>query len=319
MQIGCLRSLDDLDALYAFMSTVRNKLSYSDFTSQYLNKNANNNNDHQHAHSLGLVGLRIALYTIAMVASLVGNVLLIAVIVCNRFMHKSTNYFVLNLAVCDLAIVASCMWVQIVVGESKEWTLGSLFCKVNSFMQMVSILASVFTLVAISCDRFVAVVYPLRTHLSHRATFLCICSMWALSALIALPAFYYRSYSEQHWSDFVQRQCDDVNWPITLVTNELGCVVEVTRVSKRVYFTAVIVLLFFLPMLVLLLTSTLMIRKLIVPDKHIAGELANPCLLADDKKKQVLSYICFTSIFVLLCVDLFSRFVCFASTHNIGN
>ena len=290
MQIGCLRTLDE--ALYAYMSASRNKLSYTDFTSQLLTKNDNR----QHAHSLSFVGLRIALYTIAMMASLVGNVLVILIIVCNRFMHKSTNYFVLNLAVYDLVIVASCMWVQIVSNVSRDWTLGSLFCKINSYMQMVSILASVFTLMALSCSRFVAVMYPFKAHLSHRSTFLCIFSIWILSAFIALPAIYYRSSSEQHWSDFVQRHCDDMSLPITLVTNELGCVIQVTRMSKRVYFTAVIVLLFFLPMCVLLLTSTVMIRKL-VRSKQI-GE-SNQFLLTERKTKKVSSQVHFNFIFFM--------------------
>ena len=278
--IRCIRTVDDLNELYAYVSTKRSELSYTNFTL------VNQHHNQLVLHSQTSIMLRIAFYLLIMLVSLVGNVLVIVVIVCNRFMHKSTNYFILNLVVCDLAIVFSCMWVQIVVGESKDWTLGSLFCKVNSFMQMVSILASVFTLVAVSCDRFVAVMYPLRAHLSNRSTFVCIFSIWALSALIALPTFYYRSYSEQHWSDFVQRSCDDMSWPITLVTNELGCVVEVTRVSKRVYFTAVILCLFFLPMIVLLLTCTIMIRKL-MGDTHI-GELT-PSLLTQKNKKKVRS------------------------------
>ena len=280
-----MRTLDDLDSLYSYVSSMRSKLSYTNFTS--LSRISNPDHFATEAHwRKSLSVLRIALYLTAMLVSLVGNVLVMLVIVCNRFMHKSTNYFILNLGVCDLAIVASCMWVQIVVGESKEWTLGGLFCKVNSFMQMVSILASVFTLVAISCDRFVAVMYPLRAHLSNRSTFVCIVSIWALSALIALPAFYYRSYSEQHWSDHVQRTCDDASWPITLVTNELGCVVRVSRVSKRVYFTAVVLFLFFLPMLVLLLTCAIMIHKL-VRATLIGESTPTSSLLTQNKKKKV--------------------------------
>ena len=137
MQIGCLRRLNDFDALYAFMSVMRSKLNYTDLT---LNNNDNNNNeDHQQQqHLLGFVSLRIALYTIAMVASLVGNVLVILIVVCNRFMHKSTNYFVLNLAVCNLAIVFSCMWVQIVSSVNRDWTLGSLFMQRGTFWRACS-------------------------------------------------------------------------------------------------------------------------------------------------------------------------------------
>ena len=277
MPIRCIKSFDDFEAFYSYVAIARSQLSYTSFVSNW-----SNNSDT--APYVGFVWLRIALYSIIMSASLISNVLVIFVIGCNRFLQKSTNLFVLNLVVCDLAIVASCMWVQMVVAVSRDWILGKLYCKVNSYMQMMSILASVFTLVAISCDRFVAVMYPLKAHLSKRSTSLCILFIWALSACIALPAFYYRSYSEQRWSEHVQRDCDDISWPITLVKNEFGCVIEVTRVSKRVYYTAVIVLLFFLPMIVLLITCTIMIRKL-MRKEHIGESI--PSLLAEKQKKKV--------------------------------
>ena len=257
MPTRCIKTFDELEAFNFYVTIARSQLSYTDFVFKFLN-----NDDI--GYSLGFIWLRISLYIITTAASLISNVLVIFVIGCNRFWQKSTNYFVLNLVVCDLAIVASCMWVQIVVIVNKDWTLGKLYCKINSYMQMVSILASVFTLVAISWDRFVAVMYPLKAHLSKRSTFLCIILIWVLSAFIALPTFYYRSYSKQHWSDYVQRNCDDMSWPIALVKDEFGCVIKMTRVTKRMYYTAVIILLFFLPMIVLLLTCTIMIYFLFI-------------------------------------------------------
>ena len=49
--------------------------------------------------------IKILLYLIMILAGLAGNLLIIIVILLNKFMKNPTNYFILNLALCDLAIL----------------------------------------------------------------------------------------------------------------------------------------------------------------------------------------------------------------------
>ncbi|KAK3089722.1 hypothetical protein FSP39_005898 [Pinctada imbricata] len=51
-------------------------------------------------------------------------------------MQTTTNYFIVNLAVCDIFVTVSCAWVRLVDNLTEGWVLGSFFCKFNSFAQV---------------------------------------------------------------------------------------------------------------------------------------------------------------------------------------
>jgi hypothetical protein len=110
------------------------------------------------------------LYIVLMFVSLVGNLMIIMVILYSKSMKKSTSMFMFNLAICDLAILFSCIWVQIPLNLNEYWVLGQAFCKINSYMQMVSIVSSVLTLSMIACDRFIGIMYPFTSRLIGKNT-----------------------------------------------------------------------------------------------------------------------------------------------------
>jgi hypothetical protein len=258
---SCLRSLDEIDQMSTIVEGWRKSTSYFNFT----NANSGDSDstaaaqDHQ---TFVLNVIKIILYIIIICIALVGNTAIILVISFNRFMRKSTNYFILNLAVCDLAILVSCVWVHIVSTTNKHWILGKLFCKINSYMQMVSVIAAVLTLALISCDRYFGVMYPLEARITSKRSYIFITATWLIAALISVPSFIYRSYTERRWSDFTENYCDDNGWPKTLVKNEHGCTLKIAQPSKQIYFTAVILLLFFLPILIMLITYSIIIYKM---------------------------------------------------------
>lgn len=78
---------------------------------------------------------KISVYVIIILTALVGNVLVILVVVKNKRMRTTTNYFIVNLAVSDLMVIAWCCWVYLVDDLSEGWILGNFFCKFNSFAQ----------------------------------------------------------------------------------------------------------------------------------------------------------------------------------------
>ncbi len=260
-----------MDQMTKFVEDWRLRTSYLNFT------NANGGEHAQDERVLIMNVLKIALYMIIIIIALVGNTLIILVIAFNRFMRKSTNYFILNLAVCDLAILVSCVWVHIVMTVNKHWVLGKLFCKINSFMQMVSVIASVLTLALISCDRYFGVIYPLEARITSKRSYIFITAIWLIAVLISVPSFIYRSYTERRWADFTENYCDDNGWPKTPVKSEIGCILKITQPSKQIYFTAVILLLFFLPIFIMLITYSIIIYKMW--KSEIVGES-----LSEDKK-----------------------------------
>ena len=56
--------------------------------------------------------------------------------------------------------------------------------------------------------------------------------------------------------------CDDSDWPIIFEKDENGCIIRAVSQSKRIYYTSIIILLFFFPFLIMLVTYSIMIHKL---------------------------------------------------------
>lgn len=72
----------------------------------------------------------------------------------HRRMRTVTNYFLVNLSVSDLMMaLLNCIFNFIFMLNS-HWPFGSFYCTVNNFVANVTVAASVFTLVAISIDRY---------------------------------------------------------------------------------------------------------------------------------------------------------------------
>ncbi len=148
-------------------------------------------------------------------------------------------------------------------------TKGETFCKLNSFMQMVSLLASLLTLCAIAYDRYVGIMKPLKA-LNHRPShcLIIIALIWIVSFAISIPTLMYRTYSEQIWLDYVKKTCDDLGWPFVIKQNADGCNVKV-QPWKRLYYSMVIICLFFLPTAIMSILYTLIMRKLWTKDEFI--------------------------------------------------
>ena len=94
----------------------------------------------------------------------IGNSLVIIVIVLNKKMRSTTNYLILNLAAIDLMYVATNMpLVVIFVYDNNSWRFGNVMCKLWSFQNDISLVASAYTLVMMSIERYMAVVHPFST------------------------------------------------------------------------------------------------------------------------------------------------------------
>lgn len=84
--------------------------------------------------------IKICVYSLMILLSVIGNILIILVVAKNKRMRTTTNFYIVNLAASDLLVTLSCTWVNLVNDLSEGWILGSFFCKVNSFAQGKSFL-----------------------------------------------------------------------------------------------------------------------------------------------------------------------------------
>ncbi|XP_061392894.1 allatostatin-A receptor-like, partial [Musca vetustissima] len=122
-------------------------------------------------------------------AGLLGNALVILVVVANQQMRSTTNLLIINLAVSDILFVIFCVPFTATDYVLPEWPFGNLWCKFVQYMIVVTCHCSVYTLVLMSFDRFLAVVHPvtsmsLRTE---RNATLAIIMAWILILTTAIP------------------------------------------------------------------------------------------------------------------------------------
>ncbi|XP_006817908.2 QRFP-like peptide receptor [Saccoglossus kowalevskii] len=102
-------------------------------------------------------------YVIIFTLGVIGNVLILFVVCCNKDMGNSTNYFLVNLSVADLLVLVFCMPVALLETYIiRPWLLGEVMCKLVPFLEYSASQASILTLVAVAIERFVAICYPLK-------------------------------------------------------------------------------------------------------------------------------------------------------------
>ncbi|EDV45737.1 allatostatin-A receptor [Drosophila erecta] len=122
-------------------------------------------------------------------AGLLGNGLVILVVVANQQMRSTTNLLIINLAVSDILFVIFCVPFTATDYVLPEWPFGNVWCKFVQYMIVVTCHCSVYTLVLMSFDRFLAVVHPV-TSMSLRternATLAIMCA-WITIVTTAIP------------------------------------------------------------------------------------------------------------------------------------
>lgn len=103
-------------------------------------------------------------------------------------MRTVMNYYLVNLAVADLAFTLICIPFDLPVQEkSCIWPYFGAMCKVLFPLQTLCACASVFTLTAIGYSRYRAIVHPLKTQMGLAAAKKSIYIIWFASFVLVLP------------------------------------------------------------------------------------------------------------------------------------
>ncbi|XP_066506536.1 trace amine-associated receptor 13c-like [Hoplias malabaricus] len=127
------------------------------------------------------------------------NLLVIISISHFKQLHTPTNLLILSLAVADLLVGLFLMPVKIMQVADSCWHLGEVGCYISPIINYLSISASLFSLVLIAVDRYIAVSDPLLYH-----TRITVCKMsviitvgWSGSLFYVFMYLYFNDHFHQ--------------------------------------------------------------------------------------------------------------------------
>ncbi|CAL4133172.1 unnamed protein product, partial [Meganyctiphanes norvegica] len=128
------------------------------------------------------------LYITILVFAMIGNSLIIYVVYTNYKMRTVTNYFIANLAAGDLFMAIFCVPFSFISTLILQyWPFGVHLCVTVNYLQSVSVFVSAYSLVAISMDRYRAIISPLRPRMTRFHAKVIIVVIWVMSLLTTLP------------------------------------------------------------------------------------------------------------------------------------
>lgn len=143
-------------------------------------------------------------YGVVAVLIMVANTVSIAAFIKTKPRRKHTHYFLINLSVADLMVgaVSVPLFVSYLV-DPQIWSQSLTLPMVHSTVDILSGLASVFTLAIVSLERLLAVSIPFKYRMIPRkAYFCCIAATWCLSGGVAAIsiAFYFQIVREAFYT-----------------------------------------------------------------------------------------------------------------------
>lgn len=153
--------------------------------------------EHRQRETMHIIS--VVIYIISFVLGLIGNGTVIWV---TAFKSKKTvnSIWLLNLAMADFVFVLFLPFYIDYILRDFHWDFGVFMCKINSFVSVMNMYASVLFLTVLSIDRYVSLVHlnwSQRYRTTERAWYVC-CCIWAVAAITSCPALIFRDTMRLH-------------------------------------------------------------------------------------------------------------------------
>nr|XP_020845273.1 P2Y purinoceptor 2 isoform X1 [Phascolarctos cinereus] len=189
-------------------------------------------------------------YGVVCVLGLCLNALALYVFLCRIKTWNSTTTFMFNLAISDTLYVVSLPLLIYYYSQGDHWPFSTTLCKLVRFLFYTNLYGSILFLLCISIHRFLGICYPLQSlrwgnvRYARRVA----AAVWIIVIGCQSPVLYFVTTSSR--SDGIT--CHDTS-SRDLFNNFVA------------YSSAILVLLFVVPFLIILVCYTLMVRQLLRP------------------------------------------------------
>ncbi|XP_032658927.1 neuropeptide Y receptor type 1 [Chelonoidis abingdonii] len=146
---------------------------------------------------LAMVFTLALVYGAVIILGVSGNLALIIIILKQKEMHNVTNILIVNLSFSDLLMTIMCLPFTFVYTLMDHWIFGEAMCKLNPFVQCVSITVSVFSLVLIAIERHQLIINPRGWRPNNRHAYLGVAAIWILAVASSLPFLVYHVLTDE--------------------------------------------------------------------------------------------------------------------------
>ncbi|KAM9816290.1 apelin receptor B-like [Syngnathus typhle] len=127
------------------------------------------------------------------ILSLFGNSVVISTVWKVQRKRQAAFLYIGNLALADLAFTVSLPLWAVYTAMDNHWPFGMALCKIISYVDLLSMYASVFLLTCMSFDRYLAIVHSLSWPCTGSHIYASIVAVWILSGLLSTPALVFRT------------------------------------------------------------------------------------------------------------------------------
>lgn len=190
-------------------------------------------------------------YGIVILLGVSGNLALIIIILKQKEMHNVTNILIVNLSFSDLLITIMCLPFTFVYTLMDHWVFGETMCKLNPFVQCVSVTVSVFSLVLIAIERHQLIINPRGWRPNNRHAYVGIATIWFLAIASSLPFLVYHVLTDEPF----------VNITIEDYKGKYVCLDSFPWESARLSYTTILLVIQYLGPLCFIFVCYLKVRK----------------------------------------------------------
>lgn len=129
-------------------------------------------------------------YIMILVTGLFGNLCTCFVIVKNRYMHTTVNFYLFSLAVSDLLLLIVGLPTELwAFWQKYPYAFGETFCVLRALISEACSYASVLTITAFTVERYIAICHPLKAHTMAQLSraIKAILFIWVIATLSSIP------------------------------------------------------------------------------------------------------------------------------------
>nr|AKQ63069.1 orphan G-protein coupled receptor 63 [Platynereis dumerilii] len=218
--------------------------------------------------------------------SVIVNLLILIVIASKPEFRSKTEAFISNMAASDIMLAGIAVPIKLAqtLSLKKDFTGGDGACKLMMFLPMMSIMTSIYTMAAISFDRYFSIVR--NKHISKTGMIAVLLKIWIISGAFASPTIY--EYS-------VKVEIEEDN------TTETSCGSHgIPENFEKIYATVIVILAYVLPLLMITVNYTQVALFLWKAAKRV-GDQQNSAGAVKKHKIRITKMLALISAIFALC------------------